>query len=81
MPNGSWMAQLPVVGPLIGEIQRGDTLYHPDAYAHFTVAASGQQVASSMHSSQHHSADTLGEPVSQPLADSSQVVDSWAMAN
>lgn len=41
-PYGSWANQLPLVGPIIRELTRGDTLYHPDAYAHFTVAVSGQ---------------------------------------
>lgn len=41
-PYGSRANQLPLVGPIIREITRGDTLYHPDAYAHFTVAVSGQ---------------------------------------
>jgi hypothetical protein len=36
-PRGSWTANLPVVGPLLREIARGDTLYHPDAYAWFAV--------------------------------------------
>lgn len=41
-PYGSRANQLPLVGPLFREITRADTLYHPDAYAHFTVAVSGQ---------------------------------------
>jgi hypothetical protein len=41
-PYGSQANQLPLVGPLLRELTRGDTLYHPDAYAHFTVAVSGQ---------------------------------------
>jgi len=40
-PRGSWAAQLPLVGPIMREILRGDTLYHPDAYAHFAMAVSG----------------------------------------
>ena len=34
-PRGQWFNQLPVVGPILREISRGDTLYHPDAYAWF----------------------------------------------
>ncbi len=34
-PEGPWAAQLPVVGPILREILRSDTLYHPDAYAFF----------------------------------------------
>jgi len=37
-PRGSWTAQLPLVGPICREIARSDTLYHPDAYAHFALA-------------------------------------------
>ena len=37
-PNGSWTAQLPIIGKLFREIAQNDTLYHPDAYAHFAVA-------------------------------------------
>ena len=40
--RGSWTAQLPLIGPIFRELARGDTLYHPDAYAHFAVAVSGQ---------------------------------------
>ncbi len=34
-PRGSAVTQLPVIGPLFREVLRGDTLYHPDAYAWF----------------------------------------------
>jgi hypothetical protein len=39
-PRGSWAVQLPLLGPFIREFLRGDTLYHPDAYAHFAMAVS-----------------------------------------
>jgi hypothetical protein len=32
-PWGSPLAQVPVVGPVVREVLRSDTLYHPDAYA------------------------------------------------
>ncbi len=41
-PRGPWAAQLPIVGPIAREIVASDTLYHPDAYAHFALAMSGQ---------------------------------------
>jgi hypothetical protein len=41
-PNGNWTSQLPLVGSVIREIVASDTLYHPDAYAHFALAMSGQ---------------------------------------
>ena len=40
-PNGSWTTELPLVGPVLREILRGDTLYHPDAYAHFALINAG----------------------------------------
>jgi hypothetical protein len=80
-PNGSWMAQLPVVGRVIREIQHSDTLYHPDAYAHFTVAVSGQPVAMGMYASHHQTARSAGEIVTQPLATDPQVVDSWTLGS
>ena len=40
-PRGSWPAQLPVVGPVIREVLRGDTLHHPDAYAHYALQSAG----------------------------------------
>jgi len=43
-PRGSWPSQLPLVGPLIRELAASDTLYHPDAYAHYALAASGRLV-------------------------------------
>ena len=80
-PNGSWMAQLPVVGPVIREIQHSDTLYHPDAYAHFTVAVSGRPVAMGMYVSHHQTAGTAGEMVTQSLATDPQVIDSWTLGS
>jgi len=41
-PRGPWAAQLPIIGPVVREIVASDTLYHPDAYAHFALAMSGQ---------------------------------------
>ena len=80
-PNGSRLAQLPVVGPLIREIQQNDTLYHPDAYAHFTIAVSGQPVNPDMYASQQRPANTAEETMPQPAAVSSQAVDSWTLAS
>ena len=40
-PSGSPATQLPVIGPVLREILRGDTLYHPDAYAHFALKSAG----------------------------------------
>ena len=36
-PRGSWTAEIPLLGPIFREIARGDTLYHPDAYAWLAV--------------------------------------------
>jgi hypothetical protein len=41
-PRGPWTAQLPLIGPLVREMVAADTLYHPDTYAHFAQAMSGQ---------------------------------------
>jgi hypothetical protein len=41
-PQGHWSAGLPFIGPLLREMFRSDTLFHPDAYAHFAIAVSGQ---------------------------------------
>lgn len=40
-PEGSWPGRLPVVGRLLREVLRNDTLHHPDAYAHFAVLSAG----------------------------------------
>lgn len=48
-PRGSWASQLPIVGPVIREIVACDTLYHPDAYAHFALVTSGQASAREMY--------------------------------
>jgi len=37
-PRGEECTRLPLVGHLLREYLRGDTLYHPDAYAHFALA-------------------------------------------
>ena len=36
-PRGSWRSELPVVGPILRELERGDTLFHPDAYAWYAA--------------------------------------------
>jgi hypothetical protein len=41
-PRGPWTTQLPLIGPIVREIVASDTLYHPDTYAHFALAMSGQ---------------------------------------
>ena len=64
-----------VAGPVIREIQQGDTLYHPDAYAHFTVAISGQPVAAGMYGSHQN------QTVSQPAISDLQVADSWTLGS
>ena len=40
-PNGSWITEVPLVGCVAREVLRGDTLYHPDAYAHFALLNAG----------------------------------------
>lgn len=40
-PWGGRSAQLPLIGRLLREVARDDTLYHPDAYAHLAAAFSG----------------------------------------
>jgi hypothetical protein len=42
-PRGSWATQVPVIGPIFREILRGDTLYHPDAYAWFAAIMYSRQ--------------------------------------
>jgi hypothetical protein len=39
-PQGSWATEIPVVGHIIREIARSDTLYHPDAYSWFAALVS-----------------------------------------
>jgi len=36
-PRGSWASQIPVVGHILREIAKSDTLYHPDTYAWFAA--------------------------------------------
>lgn len=40
-PAGSWVNELPLVGRIAREVLRSDTLYHPDAYAHFALINAG----------------------------------------
>jgi hypothetical protein len=40
-PNGSWITGTPFIGRVLRELLRGDTLYHPDAYAHFALLNAG----------------------------------------
>ena len=71
-PYGSWANQLPVVGRIIREIVRDDTLYHPDAYAHYALAASGMEGSEAYASHDHD------HEVSTPVVVSeSAAYDSW----
>lgn len=36
-PRGHWSGRLPIIGPILREILRQDTLYHPDAYSKYAV--------------------------------------------
>jgi hypothetical protein len=36
-PQGSWVTEIPVIGHVIREIAKSDTLYHPDAYSWFAT--------------------------------------------
>ena len=80
-PNGSWGAQLPVIGRVIREIAGNDTLYHPDAYAHYALAVSGQpgselyQVTTANETVTNYTNTALNETTG------SQVTDSWASTN
>jgi len=40
-PNGSWLTGIPLAGRMLRELLRSDTLYHPDAYAHFALLNAG----------------------------------------
>lgn len=48
-PTAGWITELPLVGPVVREILREDTLFHPDAYAHFSLAVSGQPGALALY--------------------------------
>jgi hypothetical protein len=43
-PWGSPVSQLPVIGPVVREVLRSDTAYHPDAYAWFASSAGAATV-------------------------------------
>lgn len=80
-PNGSWLNQLPVVGSVIREIATNDTLYHPDTYAHFALAMSGQAGALDKYLNQ----GIGGMPLNQDNAVQEdwtevQVTDAWLQA-
>ncbi len=77
-PTGSNLGRLPVVGPLIREILRADTLYHPDAYAHFAVAVSGQPGALQRYlDPQQAGTSKAVESASRPVPDIAQLTDAW----
>lgn len=80
-PRGTWAADLPVIGPIIREIVAADTLYHPDAYAHFAVAVSGQPGALELYLDR--GVDYSGKAYGgHPREDGTNinVTDSWALA-
>jgi hypothetical protein len=79
-PRGSWTSQLPIVGPVIREIVASDTLYHPDAYAHFALVASGQASAREMFLNYGigDMNDSYNEDLERDRA-TIQTVDSWSV--
>jgi hypothetical protein len=80
-PRGSGAAQLPVIGPVIREIVGNDTLYHPDAYAHFAVAASGQASARELFI--NYGIGDMNDSDNGDLQEEQaniQAIDSWATA-
>jgi hypothetical protein len=58
-PTAGRITELPLVGLVVREIARKDTLFHPDAYAHFSLAVSGQPGAMALY---------LGDDFSSPDA-------------
>ncbi|MFQ5420843.1 MAG: hypothetical protein ACE5EY_10840 [Anaerolineae bacterium] len=41
-PRGPRLSRVSIVGPIVREIAASDTLFHPDTYAHFALAMSGE---------------------------------------
>lgn len=81
-PRGSWANQLPLVGPVIREILGSDTLYHPDTYAHFAVAASGQAGALEKYLDQGSGHTSVSYGANQPEGEATfQTVDSWSLGS
>ena len=71
-PRGSWASQLPGIGPVIREVVASDTLYHPDAYAHFALE---------MYL--NHGIQDISEGYDGQLQEDEtdiQAIDSWALA-
>jgi hypothetical protein len=62
-PRGHWSGRLPVIGRLMREIVRSDTLYNPDTYAHFAVqlVAQPQDAPAEAHT---ESEEALGASIS-----------------
>jgi hypothetical protein len=80
-PRGPWMSQLPIVGAVIREIVASDTLYHPDAYAHFALVASGQASAREMFL--NYGIGDMNDSYNEDLEGDRatiQTVDSWSVA-
>ncbi len=81
-PRGSWASQLPGIGPVIREVVASDTLYHPDAYAHFALAISGQSGTLEMYL--NHGIQDISEGYDGQLQEDEtdiQAIDSWALAS
>ncbi len=80
-PRGSWTSQLPIVGPVIREIVASDTLYHPDAYAHFALVVSGQASAREMFL--NYGIGDMNDSYDGHLQEDGatmQAIDSWSVA-
>lgn len=78
-PNGPWTAQLPLIGRVIREIASSDTLYHPDAYAHYALAVSGQPGSELYRQTAANQVTTMDVTnIGSSEATTTQTFDSWA---
>ena len=76
-PNGSWAAQLPVIGRVVREIAGSDTLYHPDAYAHYALAVSGQPGSELYQATIAHDLDSSYDSIGQSETTGNNATESW----
>ena len=76
-PRGHWSARLPVIGSILRELMRRDTLYHPDAYAKYAAElVSGEKNAPVAG----QSAETQDESVERQLYSQADASDQKLLA-
>jgi hypothetical protein len=64
-PYGHWSAQIPLIGPILREALRSDTLYNPDTYSKYAAELVNPQQGNSKQAEARNESDLISSQSSQ----------------